>query len=356
MMPPPPSSAEARGAMSVPQGLLTGSFFALLVAQFIGAANDATMRFVIPEACKALLPSNMKALAIALPAMCFLVPWIVLSPMAGYLADRFSKQRVLLVCKTAEALCVAALVLALLNRSPAALCGTAILLAAVLALCNPAKLGSIPDLAPPEKISAGNAAVVVTTILALTAGFAYAGTLYAVTFPHSEAPVASGRWYVMAGVMGGVGLVGIVASMFVARLPAADPTARPPWNFVSTVLKDVRELRTARSMKRVVFTYAFYWALGTLAQLTTIAYADDVPAPTAGDAKMWQSVLLGCLALAQASAARRPEYSRPVWSRSGSWLRRVYSFHSRTSPCFGRTVHTLPRRQRCFSPDSPAAC
>lgn len=305
MTPPPSSSADALRVQDANRRLVTGSFLALLVAQFMGAANDATMRFIIPEACKALLPTKQEALAVALPALCFLVPWIILSPLAGYLADRFSKQRVLVVCKTAELCCVGALIVALLSRSPAGLCATAFVLAAVLSLCNPSKLGSIPDMAVPEKISAANATVGAVTIVALMLGFGYAGSLYVNTFPNSKAPVASGHWELMAGVMGALGVVGVVASLFVGRRPPANPAARPPWNFVSTVIKDVRELRTAPRMKLVVMTYAFYWALGTLAQLTTLLYAKRLPAPDLPEwwlwsepsHQQWTGILLGCLAL-----------------------------------------------------------
>lgn len=292
-MTPPTASAALPISGESSRGFITGSFVALLVTQFLGALNDATMRVVLPEAIKSLLPVEKEATAIALPAICFLIAWIVLSPLAGYFADRFSKQRVLLACKFSELLCVGGLLAALYSRSPEAICFVAFWFAATLALCNPSKLGSIPDLVKVEKISAANAAIGVATIFALILGFAYSGRLYELTFPASEAPVHDARWHLLAGTMGSIALAGILSAIFVHRLPAADPSVVLSWNFPRTMINDVRTLRSSRSMTRVVVTYAFYWSLGTLAQLTTLTYAPTV----LGVSKADTAVLLGILAL-----------------------------------------------------------
>lgn len=293
-----PSTADLTPASDPPaREIFSGSFIALLISQFSGALNDATMRFVLPETCKAWLPERMEALAIALPAICFLVPWILLSPVAGYLADRFSKQRVLLACKFMEFACVGGLIAALLSRRIEAIGVVAFVFAATLALNNPSKLGSIPDMVRTERVSAANALVAFVTVIALITGFAYSGKLYEETFPaeaiHGVGPVGDPQWELMALVMGSIGLVGFVAAMFVKRQPPADREAVLSWNFPRTMVNDLRVLQQHKALTWVVCVYAFYWALGTLAQLTTLSYAPLVPAMS----KAWSSALLGFLAL-----------------------------------------------------------
>ena len=65
-MTPPTASAALPISGESSRGFITGSFVALLVTQFLGALNDATMRVVLPEAIKSLLPVEKEATAIAL--------------------------------------------------------------------------------------------------------------------------------------------------------------------------------------------------------------------------------------------------------------------------------------------------
>ena len=258
--------------------LLGRSFLALVATQFLGASNDASLRYISQESLKALMSD--KALAIALPAICFLVPWIILSPVAGYLADRVSKQRVLVGCKISEMLCMMGLVAAVLMRRPEAICIVAFCYAATLALCNPSKLGSIPEMVRFERISGANAVIGLTTVVALVIGFGLGSKLYGDAFARYATPdfaldVHGNGWLPLALVFLGIGLGGVIAALAVKPLPAADRTVRLSWNFPRMIATDLRSLRVSKYMSMVVATYALFWALGTFAQLTTLSYATE---------------------------------------------------------------------------------
>jgi len=274
-----PSSLPASSAAALDQNeLLSRSFVALVVTQFLGACNDASLRYILPEALKSLMSD--KALAIALPAICFLVPWIVLSPVAGYLADKMSKQVVLFACKISEMVWMMGLVAAILTRRPEAICVVAFCFAATLALCNPSKLGSIPDMVRFERIPAANAIIGLVTVVALVVGFGIGSRLYGHSFAKYSTPdfvedFQAERWWPMALTFLGIGLVGVLASMLIKPLPAADRTVRLSWNFPRTMATDLRSLRVSKHMSMVVATYAFFWALGTVAQLTTMSYGAE---------------------------------------------------------------------------------
>jgi acyl-[acyl-carrier-protein]-phospholipid O-acyltransferase/long-chain-fatty-acid--[acyl-carrier-protein] ligase len=260
--------------------LLGRSFLALVVTQFLGACNDASLRYILPTAGAALLPGR-QALAIALPAIWFLLPWIILSPVAGYLADRVSKQKVLVACKISELTCMAGLVVSLMTRRVEAIYVVAFCFAATLALCNPSKLGSIPDMVRFERIPAANAVIVLMTVVALVVGYLFGSWLFANSFPNYSLPEFAGdfngsTWWMMVAAFVGIGFVGVVAALLIKPLPAADASVRLSWNFPRTMANDLQTLRVNKNMSRVVVTYAFFWAIGTFASLTTFAYAETV--------------------------------------------------------------------------------
>jgi len=287
-----------RPVLESTDGLASRSFLALLAMQFFGVVDDALLRVTVVSAAEVMLPRRQHALAIVLPSFSFLIPWIVLSPAAGWLADRFSKQRVVTACKVAELFCMAGLVAALAAQSIGALCLVSALFAAQLALCNPSKLGSIPDLVTAERIPAANAAIALSMVTAMIVGNYYDGALFDHTFPMADAhgderSFAGARWAMIIGVFATTALAGLMASLFIRVGPAADPRTQWSWNWFRTMRDDLNSLRITPQMKRVVATYAFYWSLGTLAQLTALAYGTYVLKLTKTDA----TPLLGILAV-----------------------------------------------------------
>ncbi|MCH7590005.1 MFS transporter, partial [PVC group bacterium] len=91
--------------MNQPNSLKSKGFRSLLVTQFLGAFNDNAFKLVI-----LLLAIKMFAdqpgtatTYIALAGALFILPFIVFSSYAGYLADHYSKKRIIVIAKFAEA-------------------------------------------------------------------------------------------------------------------------------------------------------------------------------------------------------------------------------------------------------------
>src|SRR5215216_2399951 len=85
------------------------TFIGLLVSQFLAAFNDQAI-----HASAMFFAIRQQALdegkAITLMPILFYAPWAIFCTVAGYLADRYSKQRSLIFWKVAEvAICLIAL-------------------------------------------------------------------------------------------------------------------------------------------------------------------------------------------------------------------------------------------------------
>ena len=96
----PDDSAGEEIPHTAPQGLRSLSFLGLLVTQLLTATNDNMFRWLAIGIGKDYVtPANVGMILMAGTA-CFVLPYLLLAAPAGYLADRFSKRRVIVGCKT----------------------------------------------------------------------------------------------------------------------------------------------------------------------------------------------------------------------------------------------------------------
>ena len=149
---------------------------ALLVAQFMGAANDNILKtllgfFVVRGMWEGKLGQGGQGII----ALCLFVPFIFFSGWAGPLADRFSKRSIAIQMKFLE-----------LPLAVTAGCGfifdnfwltavAMILLATQSTFFSPAKYGMIPELVPKQFISRSNGLLNMTTNIAVITGMLVAG-------------------------------------------------------------------------------------------------------------------------------------------------------------------------------------
>ncbi len=82
--------------------LVSPSFLGLLVVIFLGATNDNIFRWlVIGYGKQFVTPDNVRHV-LMFGSVAFVLPYLLLAAPAGFLADRFSKSRVIVAFKAAE--------------------------------------------------------------------------------------------------------------------------------------------------------------------------------------------------------------------------------------------------------------
>ena len=86
------------------RSLKSRSFLGLLATQFLGAVNDNMFRWLVVPIGKQTVQDERAAVALSLGLASFVLPYILLAAVAGYLADRFSKRTIIVSCKAAEVL------------------------------------------------------------------------------------------------------------------------------------------------------------------------------------------------------------------------------------------------------------
>ncbi len=258
------------------QGIWSPAFAGLLLTQFFTAANDHIFRWLAIGIGKDYVDKEHESIILMLGTAMFVLPYLVLAALAGYLADRFRKRDVIVVCKIAEIVLMGAGILAIYWDSPTTLFVVLGLIGSQSALFAPAKMGSIPEALHPRSISLANGLFGLATVAATVVGMSLGNWLKDETGLRGQQAI-----WLPATVLLGVACVGLVASLFIRQFAASDPHQAFPWNALSKTYRELRLLSANRAMFRVALGMFFFWGLANLAQLNIDQFAPEGGAKSA---------------------------------------------------------------------------
>ncbi|HZI93139.1 MAG TPA: MFS transporter, partial [Patescibacteria group bacterium] len=247
-------------------------FGPLLAAQALGAFNDNAFRAIVSLTALSS-QSSSRSLLVAAAGALFVLPYLLFSTTAGWLADRFSKRTVVVAVKCAEIGVMTLGAAALMSGSAAAapsvpmLLGVLFLLGTQAAFFSPARLGIIPELVAEEELSRANGLMELATFTAIIGGVV-GGGLMLVTFG-----VGSPR---PAIILVALSVGGALASLAVRKVPASG--ARRPFrlNVIAEVVDDFRAIARSRPLLLTVLGVAWFWFLGMIFQLNVLVYGRDL--------------------------------------------------------------------------------
>ena len=243
-------------------------FWSLIVTQFQGAFSDNALKWLVSFLLlgMGLEQGKRDLLFVLVVPLLFSVPFLLFSMTGGYLADRFSKRSVTAGLKVME-ICV--MVIALVGLAAANFfiaAGALFLLSTQAALFGPSKYGLLPELLPGKQLSWGNGILELGTFLASIGG-TMAGALLASAFRGRQG--WSGMVFIaLAGI-------GLLTSLGISRVPAANPTKKFRFNMAGDLLAQIREMRKDRVLWLAVLGNVYFWFLASLLLLNIVLYATD---------------------------------------------------------------------------------
>jgi acyl-[acyl-carrier-protein]-phospholipid O-acyltransferase/long-chain-fatty-acid--[acyl-carrier-protein] ligase len=277
----PPASIPGGNSSS----LKSRSFIALTITQFLTATNDNIFRWLAVGIGKDYFPDN-QSFVLVLGIVCFSIPYIFLSAIAGYFSDRFSKRDVIVWCKYAEIGIMLLGILAIMMGVVHLLFVAVFFMGAQSALFSPAKLGAIPELLDEDKIPAANGLFGLTTIGATVLGMAVGSWLSVATGDYGM-----GKPWLSGGILLVMSSIGVVASLMIRRLPIAAPERTFPFDAPQQTWRDLRTLASNKALLRVALGITFFWAVGSLANLNI----DQFVTEGGGDKETDKLPMLFCL-------------------------------------------------------------
>jgi acyl-[acyl-carrier-protein]-phospholipid O-acyltransferase / long-chain-fatty-acid--[acyl-carrier-protein] ligase len=263
-----PGQAKGQPAENDPRGGMLG-FWALIATQFQGAFSDNALKWLVSFL---VLESGVSReqrdfLFVLVVPLVFAVPFLVFSIPGGYFADRFSKRSVTVWTKLLEMLTMGGTTYALwLKRLD--LAAVALFFVCLQgAIFGPSKYGLLPELLPTSKLSWGNGVIELWTLLAAIAGTLAGGFL---------AHYFHGRQQWSGVFLVALSLLGLLSSMGISRVPAADPGRHYKWNWAKELFEEIQRMKQDAVLWVAVIANTFFWFLGAILLLNIVLYATDI--------------------------------------------------------------------------------
>ena len=243
-------------------------FWSLMGTQFQGAFSDNVLKWlVIYLVIAQKLPKEQLDALVSDSGMYFAIPFLLLSMFGGWMADRFSKRRVMIGVKTMEIGIMIFATYALASGRMGLQLGSICLMGVHSAFFAASKYGSLPEVVPPAKLSWANGVIEMLTFLA-----AIFGTLAAAWLAESFA----GRPAWSGGILLVLALIGWIMSLGITRVPAASPDKPLRLNFLGDLWREFKWMRTDRDLWRANLGNTGFFFIAVLIQMNLVLYAEQV--------------------------------------------------------------------------------
>lgn len=259
-------------------------FAAFLAAQALGSINDNAFKIFVAVLAMMTDPEHGTRY-IALASAVYVVPFLLLSTVAGDAADRWPKARLLRLFKAAEFVLLLLAIPALTHRHMPGLLAVVFLLGVHSAFIGPVKLAMVPELVEDVELSHANGLMQAASFAAIVLGTAAAAEL---ARRYGGAP----GW--AAAPMAVVALAGWLCSLAVPETPAARPDAKLEWNVLGRSLSNLSFLHRMPNLEAATVASAWFWFVGALFQMNLLVYATRLMGlPEAEGAKLNVMLALG---------------------------------------------------------------
>ena len=242
--------------------LRTRRFLPIFVTQFLGAFNDNLFRtsMVMLVIYGIYRDATQEATFSAVAGGLFILPFFLLSALAGQLADERDKAQIVRIVKTAEILIMIVGAAGLLLHNVPLLFVALCAMGVHSTFFGPIKYAILPQHLQPDEVLAGTGLVEAGTYIGIIGGTLLGGVLVL------QRPDGSfhAEWAAFAVLA--VALIGRVSGQFVPPAPPA-PDA-PPFHFDWHIIRASRTLVSSTlhipRLFLAIIAISFFWAMGAV--------------------------------------------------------------------------------------------
>ena len=246
-------------------------FWCLMGTQFQNAFSDNALKQLIILVLLASAAGSAgeaeEDRMVSLVTAVFSAPFILFAMLGGWLADRNSKQRIMVYVKAAEMGIMAFAGLALALGSLPLKLGAIFLMGCHSAIFAPSKYGILPEILPHEKLSWGNGILELLTFLGVILGTVAAG-IFSDYFKGSE--------WVAGPILMVIAFGGWVLSRQVTPVPAADPTCPVRINPVTDLWRQLRIMKQDRDLWRACWGNTGFYFISALVMMNVVVFGKSV--------------------------------------------------------------------------------
>ena len=239
----------------------------LLASQFWSAFGDNFILMVIlgpimAQFKEGKISAQAQSIANIYYTSLLFVPYVLLAPVAGYLNDRFAKNRWLLGGNFIKLIgtCLTALGL---GAVPAWQAAGYFVVGIGSCVYSPAKYGILPEILPAERLVKANGMIEFLTLAAILTG-SFSGAL---AFDHLSLPAC---YAIVAGIYG----LSLALNLFMSRTPSY-PEVRFRHS-LSGFFLNVGQLFSQKRLARILVGTAMFWICGAIMKMNFQPWGQQV--------------------------------------------------------------------------------
>lgn len=211
--------------------------------------------------------NQANSLILAMTGGIYVIPFLLLASTAGTIADRFSKQKIVVITRSLEIGIMSIGILGFSLQSPVIAFGALFLLACHSALFAPCKYGIVPEIVEKEDISRANGFLTSCTYVAIIIG----------TFLASFLTDITNKNFVLAAVFClSCSILSLFASLQIQKTHPSGSNKKISPRFISEIFKNISIIKKEPSLLSAVIGSSFFLFIGSYVQLNMIPFAMKV--------------------------------------------------------------------------------
>lgn len=236
----------------------------LNISQFLGVINDNVFKFLTVFLLIDIKGIEASSSILFWVGTVYVLPFLFFSSAAGVLADKFSKQKIIVALKAVEVVTTALAVVAFWVESPWACYSVLFLLSFHSAAFGPPKYSIIPEIVSSDKISKANGIIT---------SFTYLGMIVGTFLASFVTQITSRNFTLAAGVCVLIAVFGFISSLFIPYTKPTRTTTRVKFFFLKEIYKTLYFCYKTPHLLLAVLSAAFFLYIGAFFQLNIIPFA-----------------------------------------------------------------------------------
>lgn len=241
-------------------------FLPFFSVQAVNAFNDNVYRQAIIGLLFFLgVSSEERTLYTNLAPALFILPYFLFSAIAGQIAEKLEKQRLIVITTTMEIAIMLLAAAGFLVQNMVVLLAALFLTGVQSTLFGPVKYSILPSVLKPEELTGGNGLVEMGTSISILIGMIYGGLVFQIARSYGpETAAASVVAFAIAG------------NLIARRIPRVDagaPELKVRWNLLRESWAIWTLTRKQVAVRNAILGVSWFWFIGTMltAQLPTYA-------------------------------------------------------------------------------------
>ncbi len=243
-------------------------FFCFFWTQFLGAFNDNFYKIIVTlVALDIPLATGGGEQYIPLIGGLFILPFLIFSGYAGYLADVHSKRTILVSVKVFEIFAMTLGLLAFFSNRIALMLTVVFLMGLHSTFFSPAKYGILPEMLPEKDLSRGNGLLEMSTFMAIILGTSLGGAIY-------EAWQDRLAWIGLLLII--IAALGTLTSLGITRVSPSGAAKKFGINPTAEIWEGTKDLYADQRLWLTVMGISYFWFLGAFLQMVLPLLGKDI--------------------------------------------------------------------------------